>query len=122
MTQIAPKQAIITGRPTLHRPVSRLLADPNVAVYALTTGPRWPDVSGNVLATGTRAVISGTPDEVWLERCRQLSADTDKAVRTQLDAHPEATGLHVAAVVTDALREGDQMLFGASNRCATRRS
>ncbi|MCK0090069.1 2-succinyl-5-enolpyruvyl-6-hydroxy-3-cyclohexene-1-carboxylic-acid synthase [Rhodococcus sp. HNM0563] len=115
LTQIAPKQAIITGRPTLHRPVSRLLADPNVAVYALTTGPRWPDVSGNVLATGTRAVISGSPDDAWLERCRQLSADTDKAVRTQLDAHPEATGLHVAAVVTDSLREGDQLLFGASN-------
>lgn len=115
LTRIAPKQAIITGRPTLHRPVSRLLADPDVAVYALTTGPRWPDVSGNVLATGTRAVISGSSDEAWLERCRQLSADTDKAVRTQLDAHPDATGLHVAAVVTDALREGDQMLFGASN-------
>ncbi|MFD6858932.1 2-succinyl-5-enolpyruvyl-6-hydroxy-3-cyclohexene-1-carboxylic-acid synthase [Rhodococcus sp. NPDC060090] len=115
LTHIAPKQAIITGRPTLHRPVSRLLADPNVAVYALTTGPRWPDVSGNVLATGTRAVVSGVPDEAWLERCRQLSAHTDKAVRAQLDAHPVATGLHVAAVVTDALREGDQMLFGASN-------
>ncbi|MEE2059419.1 2-succinyl-5-enolpyruvyl-6-hydroxy-3-cyclohexene-1-carboxylic-acid synthase [Rhodococcus artemisiae] len=115
LTQLAPKQAIITGRPTLHRPVSRLLADPDVAVYALTTGPRWPDVSGNVLATGTRAVVSGSSDEAWLERCRQLSADTDKAVRTQLDVHPDATGLHVAAVVTDALREGDQMLFGASN-------
>ncbi|HET8992749.1 MULTISPECIES: 2-succinyl-5-enolpyruvyl-6-hydroxy-3-cyclohexene-1-carboxylic-acid synthase [unclassified Rhodococcus (in: high G+C Gram-positive bacteria)] len=115
LTQIAPKQAIITGRPTLHRPVSRLLADPNVAVYALTTGPRWPDVSGNVLATGTRAVISGSPDDAWLERCRQLSAATDKAVRTQLDTHPDATGLHVAAVVTDSLREGDQLLFGASN-------
>ena len=36
------------GRPTLHRPVSTLLADPSVPVYALTTGPRWPDVSGNV--------------------------------------------------------------------------
>ena len=47
------------GRPTLHRPVSTLLADPKVPVYALTTGPRWPDVSGNSQATGTRAVTSG---------------------------------------------------------------
>lgn len=115
LTRIAPRQAIITGRPTLHRPVSKLLADPGVDVYALTTGPRWPDVSGNVLATGTRAVVTGTPDPAWLERCRELSARTDKAVRAQLDAHLHPTGLHVAAVVTDALRDGDQMLFGASN-------
>ena len=50
------------GRPTLHRPVSALLADPSVPVYALTTGPRWPDVSGNSQATGTRAVTSGTAE------------------------------------------------------------
>lgn len=115
LPHLKPRQAIITGRPTLHRPVSKLLADPSVAVYALTTGPRWPDVSGNVLATGTRAVVTGRPDPAWLERCRNLSAHTDKAVRAQLDAHPKPTGLHVAATVTDALREGDQLLLGASN-------
>ena len=58
---LKPRQAIITGRPTLHRPVAKLLADPAVAVYALTTGPRWPDVSGNVVGTGTRAVTTGAP-------------------------------------------------------------
>ena len=42
-----PEQVIMLGRPTLHRPVSALLADPSIPVYALTTGPRWPDVSGN---------------------------------------------------------------------------
>ncbi|GAA3415339.1 2-succinyl-5-enolpyruvyl-6-hydroxy-3-cyclohexene- 1-carboxylic-acid synthase [Rhodococcus aetherivorans] len=115
LPQLKPRQAIITGRPTLHRPVSKLLADPAVAVYALTTGPRWPDVSGNVLATGTRAVVTGSPDPAWLDRCRNLSAHTDKAVRAQLDAHPKPTGLHVAAAVTDALRDGDQLLLGASN-------
>ncbi|WP_420752058.1 2-succinyl-5-enolpyruvyl-6-hydroxy-3-cyclohexene-1-carboxylic-acid synthase [Rhodococcus sp. O3] len=115
LPQLQPRKAVVTGRPTLHRPVSKLLADPSVQVYALTTGPRWPDVSGNVLATGTRAVVSGTPDPAWLDRCRRLTAHTDKAVRTQLDRHPKATGLHVAAAVTDALRPGDQLLLGASN-------
>ena len=60
------------GRPTLHRPVSALLADPQVPVYALTTGPRWPDVSGNSQATGTRAVTTGTPDPAWLHRCAEV--------------------------------------------------
>ncbi len=56
LSALKPRQVIVLGRPTLHRPVSTLLADPAIPVYALTTGPRWPDVSGNSQATGTRAV------------------------------------------------------------------
>ncbi|MBP2454249.1 2-succinyl-5-enolpyruvyl-6-hydroxy-3-cyclohexene-1-carboxylic-acid synthase [Mycolicibacterium lutetiense] len=112
---VHPKQVIMLGRPTLHRPVSALLADPAVPVYALTTGPRWPDVSGNSMATGTRAVTTGTPDPAWLNRCAEVNRHAVEAVRQQLAAHPLTTGLHVAAVVADALRPGDQLVLGASN-------
>lgn len=110
-----PKQVIMLGRPTLHRPVSALLADPSVPVYALTTGPRWPDVSGNSQATGTRAVTSGAPNPAWLRKCAELNEHAVTAVRKQLAAHPMTTGLHVAAAVADALRPGDQLVLGASN-------
>ena len=109
------KQVIMLGRPTLHRPVSSLLADPSVPVYALTTGPRWPDVSGNSQATGTRAVTTGAPSEAWLSRCREANRRAVDAVRGQLKAHPLTTGLHVAAAVADAVRPGDQLVLGASN-------
>jgi 2-succinyl-5-enolpyruvyl-6-hydroxy-3-cyclohexene-1-carboxylate synthase len=112
---IWPKQVIMLGRPTLHRPVSSLLADPSVPVYALTTGPRWPDVSGNSQATGTRAVITGEPNPEWLERCAEVNRHAVEAVRAQLEAHPLKTGLHVAAAVADAVRPGDQLVLGASN-------
>jgi 2-succinyl-5-enolpyruvyl-6-hydroxy-3-cyclohexene-1-carboxylate synthase len=112
---LRPQQVIMLGRPTLHRPVSALLADPSVPVYALTTGPRWPDVSGNSQATGTRAVLTGTPHPSWLQRCAQANRQAVKAVRGQLQAHPLTTGLHVAAAVADALRPGDQLVLGASN-------
>jgi 2-succinyl-5-enolpyruvyl-6-hydroxy-3-cyclohexene-1-carboxylate synthase len=112
---LAPQQVIMLGRPTLHRQVSTLLADPSVPVYALTTGPRWPDVSGNSQATGTRAVTHGTPDPDWLRRCAEANARALAAVRTQLAAHPLTTGLHVAAAVADSLRDGDQLVLGASN-------
>jgi 2-succinyl-5-enolpyruvyl-6-hydroxy-3-cyclohexene-1-carboxylate synthase len=112
---LRPKQVIMLGRPTLHRPVSSLLADPQVPVYALTTGPRWPDVSGNSQANGTRAVITGTPDPAWLQRCGEANQHACAAVRSQLAAHPLTTGLHVAAAVADALRPGDQLVLGASN-------
>lgn len=103
------------GRPTLHRPVSALLADPKVPVFALTTGPRWPDVSGNSQATGTRAVTTGAPNPAWLHRCAETNRHANDAVRGQLAAHPLTTGLHVAAAVAAALRPGDQLVLGASN-------
>jgi 2-succinyl-5-enolpyruvyl-6-hydroxy-3-cyclohexene-1-carboxylate synthase len=112
---LRPQQVIMLGRPTLHRPVSALLADPSVPVYALTTGPRWPDVSGNSQATGTRAVTTGEPNSAWLRRCAELNRHAITAVRGQLKAHPLTTGLHVAAAVADALRPGDQLVLGASN-------
>ncbi len=112
---LRPQQVIMLGRPTLHRPVSALLADPSVPVYALTTGPRWPDVSGNSQATGTRVVTSGQPNPAWLKRCAAVNQHASEAVRGQLKAHPLTTGLHVAAAVADALREGDQLVLGASN-------
>ncbi|MFI2475228.1 2-succinyl-5-enolpyruvyl-6-hydroxy-3-cyclohexene-1-carboxylic-acid synthase [Nocardia xishanensis] len=112
---LKPEQAIITGRPTLHRQVSKVLSDPSVTVFALTTGPRWPDVSGNVVGTGTRAIATGAPSAEWLAHCREVSDNAEQVVRAALAGHPKPTGLHVAAVVMDALREGDQLLLGASN-------
>ncbi|MCT7658425.1 2-succinyl-5-enolpyruvyl-6-hydroxy-3-cyclohexene-1-carboxylic-acid synthase [Mycobacterium deserti] len=112
---VRPRQVIMLGRPTLHRPVSTLLADSSVPVYALTTGPRWPDVSGNSQATGTRAITTGSPSEAWLRRCAEVNERAVNAVRSQLDAHPLTTGLHVAAAVAGAVRPGDQLVLGASN-------
>lgn len=115
LPSLRPQQVIMLGRPTLHRTVSALLADPAVPVFALTTGPRWPDVSGNSQATGTRAVTAGAPDPAWLARCAEANDKAVAAVRGQLEAHPLATGLHVAAAVAEALRPGDQLVLGASN-------
>ena len=52
---LRPAQVVVAGRPTLHRPVQRLLADPDVAVYALAdaAGRSWPDVAGTVRAVGS---------------------------------------------------------------------
>ena len=112
---VRPQQVIMLGRPTLHRGVSALLADPAVPVFALTTGPRWPDVSGNSQATGTRAETVGAPDPDWIARCAAANENALAAVHSQLAEYPLATGLHVAAAVSAALRPGDQLVLGASN-------
>lgn len=115
LDRLTPEQAIICGRPTLHRGVSRLLADPDVRVYAVTTGPRWPDVSGNVYATGTRVEAVDQPREDWLTACAQTHQRVLGAVDAELDAGGPTTGLHVARVVSAAMAPGEQLVVGASN-------
>ena len=112
---VQPCQVIVTGRPTLHRAVARLLADPQLAVYVLDSSPQWTDVSGNARATGTRAAVSGSPRQAWLDECNVATARADTAVREQLAACAKPTGLHVAAAVMGALSAGDQLVLGASN-------
>ncbi|HNP56886.1 MAG TPA: 2-succinyl-5-enolpyruvyl-6-hydroxy-3-cyclohexene-1-carboxylic-acid synthase [Gordonia sp. (in: high G+C Gram-positive bacteria)] len=112
---LAPQQAIICGRPTLHRGVSRLLADPAVRVCAVTTGPRWPDVSGNVVATGTRVEPVGAPRAQWLEETAQRHRLAVDAVASVLGQTPTTTGLHVAAAVAGAVGADRQLFLGASN-------
>ena len=106
---VRPQQVIMLGRPTLHRPVSALLADPSVPVYALTTGPRWPDVSGNSAATGTRAVTTGAPNPAWIQRCAEVNRHAVDAVRAQLDGAPADDG---------AARRGRRRRGGAAGRSA----
>ncbi|WP_232715601.1 2-succinyl-5-enolpyruvyl-6-hydroxy-3-cyclohexene-1-carboxylic-acid synthase [Gordonia metallireducens] len=115
LDSVRPKQAIICGRPTLHRGVSRLLADPEVRVYALTTGPRWPDVSGNVFATGTRIEVVSEPREDWIKECAAVQERVAGAVEAELDEPGPTTGLHVARAVSAAMAPGDQLVVGASN-------
>ncbi|WP_185090923.1 2-succinyl-5-enolpyruvyl-6-hydroxy-3-cyclohexene-1-carboxylic-acid synthase [Gordonia oryzae] len=115
LDSLAPKQAIICGRPTLHRGVARLLADAEVRVYAVTTGPRWPDVSGNVFATGTRVEATGEAAEKWLKQCAEVHQRVLGAVDAELDAGGPATGLHVARTVSAAMVPGEQLVVGASN-------
>lgn len=115
LLSLAPKQAVILGRPTLHRPVSAVLANPNVRVVALTTGPRWPDISGNVVLAGTDPDVSGAPAPEWLQRCADADDGARAAVDAVLDAQDDATGMHVARAVLRGLRAGDQLVLGASN-------
>ena len=78
-----------------------MLADPNVRVYALTTGPRWPDVSGNVLATGSRAELTGDTRRGWLAARPRTN---ERSPRHGNSTPPRPTGLHVAAAVGDGAR------------------
>ena len=107
-----PAQVLLHGRPTLHRSIARLLADDQVAVYAVagTVGAELPP---SVRAVGRPPRLRPPPD--WCARwsaADQLAADAlDKAL-----AEPGApTGQRLAAALITALPPGALLLLGSSN-------
>ena len=112
---LRPEQVVVLGRPTLHRPVARLLADPEVAVTVVTADPQWTDVAGTASAVGTTLDAVGDPDPGWLAAWRAADLAAAGAVRTTVDGHSGTTGLHVARDVVAALPGGAVLVVGSSN-------
>lgn len=110
-----PEQIIVVGRPTLHRPVSKLLADPTIRVVVVTDTDTVTDVSGTAAAV-TRAIkVTGECDSQWLSVCRAIRDMGASAVRQALENSKEFTAIHAVAAVADSLRDGDAVVLGASS-------
>ncbi|WP_460867747.1 2-succinyl-5-enolpyruvyl-6-hydroxy-3-cyclohexene-1-carboxylic-acid synthase [Rhodococcus aerolatus] len=111
---LRPAQVVVLGRPTLHRPVLRLLGS-GVPVHVVDVGRRWTDVAGAARSVGTWVETTGTPAAAWVERAGAVSDRAAAALADVLAHAPKPTGLHVAAAVAGALAPGDQLVVGASN-------
>ncbi len=111
---LTPAQVVVAGRPTLHRAVARLLADPSVAVYALADGHGmpWTDVAGTVRAVGALPALH--PDPEWLRRWAAADKAAADALDEALDGAAPA-GLRLARALVAALPEGAQLVIGSSN-------
>ena len=119
---LRPRQVVVLGRPTLHRGVSRLLADPRVAVHvvpAVAAGrdrPGWTDVAGTAVGVGALPDPDawGT-DPTWAAAWRAADAAAADAVRAVLADGPGVTGPGLAAAVVAALAPGTLLVPGSSN-------
>lgn len=112
---IRPAQVVVAGRPTLHRSVQRLLADPDVAVYAVADprGLSWTDVPGTVRAVGSLPAL--TPPPGWLDRWRAADHAAAAALDKVLDNAAAPPGLRLARALVAALPFGAQLVLGSSN-------
>lgn len=105
-----PEQVVLHGRPTLHRAVTRLIADPSVRVYGVagTNAAGWPPT---VRAVGSLPTLNPSPS--W---CGQWSAADETVDRALEQALPEApTGPRLAAALVAALPDGALLTLGSSN-------
>lgn len=112
---LLPAQVVVAGRPTLHRPAQRLLADPRVVVYALADpdGASWTDVVGTVRAVG--AAPRWAPPSGWTARWLDADAAAGKALDDALDDPAAPGGLRLARALVDALPGGALLVVGSSN-------
>nr|MDQ2707879.1 2-succinyl-5-enolpyruvyl-6-hydroxy-3-cyclohexene-1-carboxylate synthase [Actinomycetota bacterium] len=105
-----PEQVVLHGRPTLHRGVTRLLADPSIRVYGVagTNVAGWP---ASVRAVGWLATLHPSPR--W---CRGW-ADADTTATRALDEAllRAPVGLRLAAALVAALPDGAVLTLGSSN-------
>ncbi|BBG04805.1 MULTISPECIES: 2-succinyl-5-enolpyruvyl-6-hydroxy-3-cyclohexene-1-carboxylic-acid synthase [Pseudonocardia] len=115
--ELRPSQVVVLGRPTLHRAVAQLLADPDVAVYADPgpDGASWTDVPGTVRAVGALPALD-PPDAfayAWSAADRAAAKALDAALDGDLAAG--APGLRLARDLVAAQPDGAQLVLGSSN-------
>jgi 2-succinyl-5-enolpyruvyl-6-hydroxy-3-cyclohexene-1-carboxylate synthase len=108
------ERVVVFGRPTLSRPVTRLLSRDDIEIVVVSAYADWID-PGRAASLVTDAVRLPEPRErSWLEAWHEA----DVVVRGRLDAllaaQPYFTGPALAAVLWSAL-DGDDALFAGSS-------
>jgi 2-succinyl-5-enolpyruvyl-6-hydroxy-3-cyclohexene-1-carboxylate synthase len=110
-----PDRVLVVGRPTLSRPVSALLADPDVRVEAVAAAPRWADaVRSAARVSPTLPAPGGALAEGWRPVWTSAAARAGAAVDALLDAEPTLTAARLARDVVAALPPGALLLLGSS--------
>jgi 2-succinyl-5-enolpyruvyl-6-hydroxy-3-cyclohexene-1-carboxylate synthase len=112
---LRPAQVLLHGRPTLHRSVSRLLADDRVAVYAVagTVDPAGVGLPSSVRAIGTPPPPRQRPE--WTARWAVADAAAATALDRVLATATAPVGLRLAAELLAALPDGALLTVGSSN-------
>ncbi|MDQ1287454.1 MAG: 2-succinyl-5-enolpyruvyl-6-hydroxy-3-cyclohexene-carboxylate synthase [Actinomycetota bacterium] len=121
----AVERVVVFGRPTLSRPVTRLIGRPEVEVVLVSGYGDWPD-PGRPVTRGTRVVLAGDPPGAspgtspagWPALWREAGAAAASAVDAVLDSRAASghlSGPFLARELAAALRPGERLVAAASN-------
>ena len=115
LDQERPERVIVLGRPTLFRPVQRLLADPRVCVDVIAHPASYADPSGRAryVAAGWPD-LRGAADEDWSRRWRAADAAAGRAVHKVIDELDINASPRLARDLVRALPPRATLLLGSS--------
>jgi 2-succinyl-5-enolpyruvyl-6-hydroxy-3-cyclohexene-1-carboxylate synthase len=111
----AIERVVVFGRPTLSRPVTRLLAREDVEVLVIPGRGVWPvRPPGSVVLDGLPEAPA--PDQSdWFEQWHRADRELSRRIDQLLAAQPGLTPYAVAAAVTAALPAESLLVAGASS-------
>ena len=106
---------VVTGRPTLSRPIHALLARPDVRVVVVDAHAPWVDISGNasVVVPALAAPLRPTCGAEWAARVRAAADEAGLRIDALLATGSGHTMLSLARTVASATR--GPLVLGASN-------
>ena len=108
------QRVVALGRPTLSRPVTRLLARRDVQVVHVVRSVDEPGPEGTVQRVVGEVEATGEPDHAWLADWQTAGEVAGAAVDEVLDSGP-LTGPLVAREVAAATRPDEVLVAAASN-------
>ena len=108
---------VVTGRPTLSRPIQALLARPDLRVVVVDPHAPWVDISGNASVVvadlePAREPIRAAQAE-WASRVREAARDAGERIESLLASGSGRTMLDLARSV--AASTSGPLVLGASN-------
>ena len=106
---------VVTGRPTLSRPIHALLARPDVRVVVVDAHAPWVDISGNasVVVPALVAPLRPTCGAEWAARVHAAADEAGLRIDALLAAGSARAMLSLARAVASATR--GPLVLGASN-------
>ncbi|QSR24654.1 2-succinyl-5-enolpyruvyl-6-hydroxy-3-cyclohexene-1-carboxylic-acid synthase [Nocardioides aromaticivorans] len=110
------ERVVVLGRPTLSRPVARLLEREDVEVLVVPCPGVWPPAPPGSTAIGPpRWAGDGPDDPAWLDEWRTADRALARRVDRFLAEQPALTPYDVAAATHAALPAGGLLVVGASS-------
>lgn len=107
------ERVVVYGRPTLSRPVTRLLSRRDVEVVIVADGSRWSDVGLHASMVADEVQLPAG-DPAWLEKWQDADAEAAARLRDLLDSQEGLTGPGVARAVVGSVRGSDILFLGNS--------
>jgi 2-succinyl-5-enolpyruvyl-6-hydroxy-3-cyclohexene-1-carboxylate synthase len=107
------ERVLVYGHPTLSRPISKLLARPDVEVIVVSPTGLWPDPARRARSVVTGLEVTGAETTDWLEQWQHA----DLLARPEIDKvlADGLSGPRVAALVGEAVGADGMLVVASSN-------
>lgn len=109
------ERVVVTGHPTLSRPVNRLISRRDIEVVSVASRAGVVTDPGRV-ARHLRSVpvVDGADDQAWVDEWRRADRDVAQRLDSLVATDPDAAPLRVAAEVAAAVTPGALLVVGSS--------